>query len=86
MIKLDAINESDRELIRELFFEDKTVFVSSTAKFVVDGDTLRCVSSMYINPDCKLNLVQSELRILKIKEIATGIGYKFVDLRQEVNN
>jgi hypothetical protein len=86
MIKIGAISEEDIQLIRELFFEDRTVFVSNTAKFEVDGDTLRCLSSMSIKPNCELNLVETELRILKIKEIATGIGYKFVDLRQEVNN
>ena len=86
MIGLDAINEDDIQLVRELFFEDKTVFVSNTARFEVDGDTLKCISSMSIRPDSEIDLVQTELRILKIKEIATGIGYKFVDLRQQVNN
>lgn len=86
MIKIDSIREDDLSIIKELFFENNTVYITKDAKFVIDGDVIKCTSSKFVNPASKEDLLGLQLRILRIKEIAEGIGYKFIDLRREVNN
>lgn len=88
MIKIDSITQNDIDIIGELFFEENNeVFVSNTAKFVIEGETIKCMSSSYIHPDSEEDLVAVEMRILKIKKIAEEIfRCKFIDLRKQVNN
>lgn len=88
MISIDSITQDDIDLIGELFIEEKKeVFISNTAKFEVEGKTVKCVSSKYIHPNCEEDLVQVELKILKVKKIAEEIfGCQFIDLRKQVNN
>lgn len=85
MISIEAITQYDIDLIKELFFDGKCVYISESALFRVDGEKLICETS-FCTRDEESDFVSNELRILKIKEIAEGIGYKYVDLRKEVNN
>jgi len=86
MIRIDSIKEADRDLIRQLFHEGNTKYVYSTATFEIIGDTIRCLSSMTETDNPRIDLVEINLRILRIKEISEGIGYSFIDLRKEINN
>ena len=88
MINVEEISQYEIDVIGELFFEEKSeVFVANTAKFQIEGDVIKCISSRCIHPNSDEDLVDVELKVLRIKKIAEEIfNCKFVDLRKQVNN